>query len=80
MGHYVGVAENVGGTLTYKVLTSDTRQVIFRSVVRPADAERNLRAESDKRGHVGQVKPAELLGYLVVSSEEKQILKRTDFQ
>ena len=43
----MGVAENVGDTLTYKVLTSDTRQVIFRSVVRPADAEWNLRAESD---------------------------------
>ena len=47
LGHFVGVAEDVGDTLTYKVLTSDTRQVIFRSVVRPADVERNLRAESE---------------------------------
>ena len=46
VGRFLGVAENVGDTLTYKILTSDTQEVIYRSVVRPIDAENaNLRAD-----------------------------------
>ena len=46
LGHFVGIAENVGDTLTYKILTSDTREVIHRSVVRAVESEdKNLRAD-----------------------------------
>ena len=38
-GYFVGVEENVGDKLTFRVLTEDTRQVISRSVVRPAKGE-----------------------------------------
>ena len=47
LGYFVGIAENVGDTLTYKILTDDTREVIFRSVVRAAETkDSNLRAEN----------------------------------
>ena len=32
-GHWVGIAENVGHTMTYKILTDDTKKVIYRSNV-----------------------------------------------
>jgi len=35
-GWWVGVADNVGDSLTYKVLTRDTHKIIHRSVVRSA--------------------------------------------
>lgn len=36
-GRWVGIAENVGDALTYKVLTDDTKRIITRSAVRPRD-------------------------------------------
>ncbi len=39
IGRFVGVAENVGDTLTYKILTDDMRQVIYHSVVHAAEKE-----------------------------------------
>ena len=36
LGRMVGIAEHVGDALCYKVLVEDTRQVVHRSVVRPA--------------------------------------------
>ena len=36
LGHFVGIAINVGDALTFKVLTNND-QVLCRSVVRPAD-------------------------------------------
>ena len=55
LGRFVGIAENVGDTLTYKILTEKTEQIICRSVVRSAEVEENLknkRADStdQKRG------------------------------
>ena len=50
-GRFVGVAENVGDTLTYKILTDDTRQVIHRSVVRAADSESNPNKRSAEKDH-----------------------------
>ena len=46
-GHFVGIAENVGHALTFKILTDDTSKVIYRSNVRPAsmDMEYNLRLD-----------------------------------
>jgi hypothetical protein len=38
LGHFVGISQNVGDALTFMVLTSDTQQIIHRSVVRPADS------------------------------------------
>ena len=37
-GRFVGVARNVGHALTYKVLTDDTQEIIFRSRIRSAAA------------------------------------------
>ena len=36
LGHFVGIAENVGDTMTFKVLTDDTQEVIARSTIRSA--------------------------------------------
>ena len=35
-GHWMGIADNQGDALTYKILTDDTQQVITRSTVRSA--------------------------------------------
>ena len=44
-GYFVGIAESVGNAMTFKILTSDTKKVIFRSVVRSAETlDRNQRA------------------------------------
>ena len=44
-GHFVGIAENVGHAMTYKILTSDTNKIICRSSVRPAaGSDPNLHA------------------------------------
>ena len=32
-GNWVGTSENVGDVLTYKILTSDTKKIIHRSMV-----------------------------------------------
>ena len=45
-GHFVGISEYVGNIMTFKILTSDTNKVIYRSVVRSAKSfDRNHRAE-----------------------------------
>jgi Reverse transcriptase (RNA-dependent DNA polymerase) len=46
VGHIVGISEHVGNALTWKILTSDTKKLIFRSQVRPYDSEApNYRAD-----------------------------------
>jgi hypothetical protein len=37
-GNFVGIAEHVGHAMTYKILTADTKQIIFRSSVRTANS------------------------------------------
>jgi hypothetical protein len=51
-GWWVGVANNVGDALTFKILTEDTHKVIHRSVVRPAkdDRFRNKRVRFEPEG------------------------------
>ena len=46
-GYFVGIAENVGHAMTFKILTDDTNKVIYRSNVRPAHtvADRNRRLD-----------------------------------
>ena len=46
-GHFVGIAENVGHTMTFKILTDDTKKIINRSNVRSAGLplEYNLRLD-----------------------------------
>ena len=39
IGHIVGISENVGHALTWKILTNDTLKVIHRSNVRPCDED-----------------------------------------
>jgi hypothetical protein len=45
IANFVGFGINVGDAMTYKLLTQDTRKIIYRSVVRLAEATqtRNLR-------------------------------------
>jgi hypothetical protein len=46
VGHIVGISEHVGNALTWKILTDDTKKVIYRSQVRPyTESDCNLRAE-----------------------------------
>ena len=59
-GYYVGPAFNVGHQLCFKVLTKDTKQIIFRSAIRSAlnPRHRNLRlidqagGETDRTDYV----------------------------
>jgi hypothetical protein len=45
IGHIVGISEHCGHAMTWKVLTSDTNKVIYRSLVRPFSAsDPNFRA------------------------------------
>ena len=37
LGYFVGIAENCGHAMTFKILQHDTQRVILRSQVRPAD-------------------------------------------
>ena len=46
-GRFVGIAENVGDTLTYKIITDDTQQIIYRSVVRSANDNKNPNLRAD---------------------------------
>ena len=50
-GWWVGVANNVGDAMTFKVLTEDTHKVIHRSVIRPAKDDhfknKHIRFEPD---------------------------------
>ena len=39
LGHIVGISEHCGHTLTWKILTADTKKVIFRSIVRPCSVD-----------------------------------------
>jgi hypothetical protein len=39
-GWWVGVANNVGDAMTFKILTEDTHKVVHRSVIRPAKDDR----------------------------------------
>ena len=47
-GYFVGIAENIGDHMTYKILTEDTEKVIFRSSVCSALSveERNRRVDT----------------------------------
>jgi hypothetical protein len=45
VGHIVGISEHVGPMMTWKVLTIDTRKVLYRSQIRPfSTQDMNLRA------------------------------------
>jgi len=49
-GRSIGFAHHVGHSLTFCILTDDTRQVIHRSRVRSASQTDNLNARADKWG------------------------------
>ena len=45
LGYWIGTAHNIGDALTFKILTHDTQEVIYRSTVRPANVKNpNYRA------------------------------------
>ena len=46
VGHIVGISEHVGPMMTWKVLSSDTKKILYRSQIRAHDStDLNLRAE-----------------------------------
>ena len=45
-GRFVGFSEHVGHIMTYKVLTDDTRKVIFRSRIKLARTDPNARLDN----------------------------------
>ena len=49
LGRFVGIADSVGHALTFKVLTEDTKKVIYRSRIRSArdKSKQNLRVKPD---------------------------------
>jgi hypothetical protein len=49
----VGFSEHTGHALTYKVLTSDTSKILYRSEVRSASSDTNLRV-SAPNGETGR--------------------------
>ena len=57
LGYFVGIAENVGHALTFKVLTNDTNKVIYRSRIRTARKvnEKNLRIDPEDVKSVPEV-------------------------
>jgi len=40
LGHWVGIADNVGDALTYNIITDDKDHLIYSSPVRPVDSIR----------------------------------------
>jgi hypothetical protein len=45
LGHIFGISEHCGHALTYKILSSNTQHIIYRSLLRPATpSDANLRA------------------------------------
>jgi hypothetical protein len=51
-GRWVGVAMNVGDALTYKILTDDTGEIIYRSAVRSREDTVNPNGRVTTEGHV----------------------------
>ena len=55
-GRIVGFSENVGDALTFEILTDDTQEFIYRSVIRPADdpadPDHNVRVDPPIRGEL----------------------------
>jgi hypothetical protein len=52
LGNWVGVAEHVGDSMTYKILTADTRKLIYTSEIRTAEdpSRENKRADEQGKG------------------------------
>ena len=55
-GRWMGVAHNVGGALTYKILTDDTKKIIYHSAIRPRD-DNDPNNRSETFGSVEADKP-----------------------
>ena len=56
LGHFAGFADDVGDSFCFKIVSTDTEQVIYRSVLRSAldDNNPNLRAQSISRSTNGE--------------------------
>ena len=57
LGYWVGIAENCGDALTYKILTEDTLKVIPRSTVRSAAKPQDANLRVDPAGGERDQKP-----------------------
>ena len=57
-GRWVGIAENVGDALTYKIITDDTNELIYRSAIRSALTTKvNKRLDPPSSGEEKKNKP-----------------------
>ena len=63
VGYFVGFAQNVGDLMTFKILTQDTKKVIFRTAVRPYDEKLpNLRLDPFEGDLANKPVKSKLLG------------------
>ena len=60
LAHFVGFGDTVGDALTYKLLTVDTKKIIYRSAVRPANIEGETNFRLDKFKGEEYMKPVKL--------------------
>ena len=61
MGRFVGIAETVGDAMTFKILTDDTKKVIYRSTVRSALKHDEKNRRLDPLGGEPTSRPAEIV-------------------
>ena len=52
----MGVAHSVGDPLTFEILTDDTKKIIYRSAVRSATKDFNIRLETKDKSDIEPVK------------------------
>ncbi|EEC45589.1 predicted protein [Phaeodactylum tricornutum CCAP 1055/1] len=73
-GQFVGVADSVGGALTYKILTNDSHKILFQSSVRSAlkTSETNLHLEPHQRE--SSPKPINFIKSLRTQDENSYVL------
>ena len=76
-GNFVGVSYSIGDIMTFKILTQDTKRLVYRSLVRSAkeDLHKNLRA--DKKVRVETVDEEEEQGEALPTSPELDALDQT---
>ena len=70
-GRFVGLAQTVGDSLTYKVLSDDTQKVIHRSSLRSAETKEDRNLRLDK----GTDEDKEPIVFIKSRSDDETVLK-----
>ena len=65
-GRWMGVAHNIGDSFTYKILTDDTKKIIYQSAVTPRD-------DNDPNNHL------EKFGGVEADKPSKSVIKSKDY-